>query len=82
MYRVTSASTSLSRTERVRASTRALAERGVGEVDRGDVPALLGEPDRVPALAGSEVESTADGEAGDLRDEEPVRLGTPHQLGA
>src|SRR5215211_848156 len=51
----------------------------LGEVDRSDGPAALSEPDRVGALATTDVERPARGESGDLGDEPPVRSPAPHR---
>src|SRR4051812_38360083 len=56
-----------------------------GDVDTGDLPALLAEPDRVGALAAAEVECATRRNAGDLGDQrnvgsaapDPVALGVP-----
>ncbi len=55
------------------------AERDVGDVDRRDLPAAPGEPDRVGALAATHVERPARNEVGDLGDEPPVRPSAPHR---
>ncbi len=56
-------------------------ERALRDVVGGDIPAVLGEPDRVAALAGSDVERAARGQAGDLVDERAVGVAAP-QLAA
>jgi hypothetical protein len=76
-----------------RASPRAQSNRGagqlgslprpaygdIGDVDRGDRPAALSEPDRVGALTRTDVEGPARGEAGDLGDKPPVWAPAPHR---
>jgi hypothetical protein len=51
----------------------------IGDVDRGDRPAALSEPDRVGALTRTDVEGPARGEAGDLGDKPPVWAPAPHR---
>jgi hypothetical protein len=51
----------------------------LGDVDRSDGPAALSEPDRVGALATTDVERPARGKGGDLGDEPPVRSPAPHR---
>ena len=51
----------------------------IGNVDRSDRPAASSEPDRVGALATTDVERPARCEVGDLGDEPPVRPATPHR---
>ena len=52
------------------------------DVARGHAPALLGQPERVAALAGADVEGAAGGEAADLVDERAVGVAAPDLLAA
>ena len=53
-------------------------QRALRDVTRRHVPTLLGQPERVAALAGADVECAAGGEAADLVDERAVRVAAPH----
>ena len=53
-------------------------QRALRDVTRRHVPTLLGQPERVAALAGADVEGAARGEAADLLDECAVRVPAPH----
>jgi DNA-binding XRE family transcriptional regulator/quercetin dioxygenase-like cupin family protein len=53
-------------------------ERAPRDVSRSHAPTLLGQPERVAALAGADVECAARGEAADLFDERAVRVTGPH----
>jgi hypothetical protein len=53
------------------------ADRNLGDVDGSDCPAAPSEPDRVRALATTDVKRSAGAEAGDFGDEPPVRLPAP-----
>ena len=57
-------------------------QRPLRDVARGHVPALLGQPDRIAALAGADVERAAGGEAADLVDERAVGVAAPHLVAA
>ena len=57
-----------------------LVETGLGEVDGGDLPALPSQPDRVATLPAGEVERPAGREPRQLRLDELVRPGRPHEL--
>ena len=50
------------------------------DVARGHVPTLLGQPDRVAALPGTDVERAASGKAVDLVDECAVGVAAPHRI--
>ena len=50
-----------------------------GDVAGRDLPASLGEPDRIAALAGADVEGAAWRKVADLVQERPVRVATPHR---
>src|SRR6201994_489382 len=52
-----------------------------GEVHPGDSEAALGQPDRVPALAGAQVDGPARRQLGQFLGHEAVRPGAPDQLG-
>src|SRR5262245_20573438 len=59
-----------------------LGQPGGREVDRGHLPAALGQPDGVPALTAAEVERPPGGQPGQLLDHETVGLRRPDQLRA
>ncbi len=54
-----------------------LAQPGLGEVDRGHLPASLGQPDRVAPLAAAQVDGPAGGQVSGLGDEHGVRPAAP-----
>ena len=60
----------------------ALVEPDQGEVDGGDLPAALGQPEGVAALAGGEVDAPARRQVGQLRGDELVGRRGPDQLAA
>ena len=55
------------------------ANGNLRDVDRSNVPAALSEPDRVRALAATNVKRPARGKGGHLGDEPPVRSPAPHR---
>ena len=57
-------------------------EAGGGEVHRGDLPAALGEPDRVAPLAGAQVDRPPGWQRGHFLGDEAVRAGAPDQVRA
>jgi len=59
----------------------AAGQRDSGDIDGGDLPAVLGQPDSVCALAAADVECATGGEAGRLGDEMRVGVAAPHCTG-
>ena len=60
---------------------RPLSRPDQGEVDGGDLPAALGQPERVAPLAGGQVDRPARRQPGQLRGDELVGRRRPDQLG-
>ena len=58
------------------------ADRGRGEVDRGDLPPGGGEPDRLGSVPASRIEGEAWLHVPDLREQESIRRPTRHLLWA
>src|SRR5437870_2599204 len=56
-------------------------QRDRRDVDRRELPAMLGEPDRVCAFATANVERRPRDKVGDLRDELRIRIPAPDLLG-
>ena len=57
-----------------------MLERGLGEVDCGDPPPRLGEPDRLGTVPAARVEGLAGGEASDLGEQVRIRRATGHHV--